>query len=562
MKKIDSILNYIVLALGLSYFVCSIFIINDNKIFHILNSLIINIILIMYILNSMKNIKIYKYIFPSLIALILIVSMMTGMKKKEVMLSSFVNKSLNEVLSYSKLNNIIIEQTYEYSDNVEEFYIISQDLDTSTPLKEVTKLNIVVSEGPNYDKKVIIPNLIGLKLEDLKDKIKNLKLNNVIVKFVKNDSEKNTIITQNNRGELKRNSELIFEVSLGPVILDSEIEMIDLKNMSLFDATLWLNQNSIKYNLNYEFDELKKDYIISQDIKENTKIKPSTTTINIIVSKGKSIIVENLASMTSDEIIDWVSKNNLKVEFTEENSTTIPKGNVISFNYKENDSIASGTLIKVIISKGKLLFPEFKTLNEFKVWANENNITYNEEYQMNNDVTKGGIIKFSCNKGDIIEPSTVIKVMISTGKPIKVPNFYNLNQNSINISCNNLGLICAFYDAGYSSIASGNAINQDIVANAVVTNGTYIKIGISKGPATTYTVRIPSATIASCSGDSAKAIETLRTYLNNNYPGVTFNFITKTSSIFTFAGNIHESSEVSDGTNVTQGKTYTVIITK
>ena len=40
-----------------------------------------------------------------------------------------------------------------------------------------------------------------------------------------------------------------------------------------------------------------------------------------------------------------------------------------------------------------------------------------------------------------------------------------------------------------------------------------------------------------------------------------FNFVTKASSVYQFAGNIHESSPIKDGSKVTQGKTYNVWIT-
>ena len=35
------------------------------------------------------------------------------------------------------------------------------------------------------------------------------------------------------------------------------------------------------------------------------------------VSKGKSIIVPDLTTMTVEEITDWIIKNNLKIEFEE-----------------------------------------------------------------------------------------------------------------------------------------------------------------------------------------------------------------------------------------------------
>ena len=63
-------------------------------------------------------------------------------------------------------------------------------------------------------------------------------------------------------------------------------------------------------------------------------------------------------------------------------------------------------------------------------------------------------------------------------------------------------------------------------------------------------------------GNASKTISTLKAYFAKNYPDVTFSFETKASNIYSNAGFIHESSQVTDGTNITQGKSYKVIITK
>ena len=42
---------------------------------------------------------------------------------------------------------------------VEEYYVINQDIEPDTKLNEIKKLTIAISEGPNPEKEVIIPDM-------------------------------------------------------------------------------------------------------------------------------------------------------------------------------------------------------------------------------------------------------------------------------------------------------------------------------------------------------------------------------------------------------------------
>lgn len=567
--KIPIVFEIILLLVSIGYFLYSLIFVNDGQLFNIINSFLIVFFSALLLLNQLTNKNYYKIL--SIIIVILFVgcnvlNSANAFTKKIELLGNFNNKEINEVLKWAKENNIAIEQIYEYSDNIKEFCIISQDISSTTPLKDVTKIKLIVSSGPNYNKEVIIPNLVGSKIEDLIKTKNNLLLNNVEINYVKSDEEKDTIIEQSLKGQYQRNTKIVFTISLGNNILN-EIEMIDLKDKTLFDASLWLKQNGINYDISYEFSKKPKNIIISQNIKEKEIIKIESDKVSLIVSKGESITVPNLINMSSDEIINWISDNNLKIEFSEIYHTSIPLGNIISANYKEGDIIEDGALIKIVTSKGQIKFPTLTSLQDLRNWANNYNLTVDEQYSTNNNIAKGNIISANYKEGDSVDPNKPISVIISIGKPITVPNFYNMNKNDITNKCSTLGLVCSFYESSYSNIAIGNAITQSVSAGATVTSGKTISIGLSKGPAQTFTLKLPQATIQSCIGDANCTINKLKTYLINNYPGVTFTFEIASSSTFNNAGFIHENSgkiggTVSDGSNVTQGNTYKIIITK
>ena len=568
-SKIAIVFEIILIIISVGYFIYSLIFIKDSQLFNIINSFLLVFFAVMLLLNQLTNKSYYKIISIIVVigfALCNVLNSVSAFTKNIISLGNFSNKNINDVLVWAKENNIEIEQIYEYSDNIKEFFIISQDIDSNTPLKDVTKLKLIVSSGPNYNKEVIIPNLVGSKIDDLL-KIKNeLLLNNIEINYVKSDLEKDTIIEQSLKGQYQRNAKITFTISLGNEVIE-EITMIDLVDKNIFDASLWLKQNGINFDVIYEFSDKTKGTVINQSIKTNDVIKIVNDKVSITVSKGQSITVPNLLNMSSNDVINWISENNLKIEFNEIYHTTVPLGNIISANYNEGDIIEDGTLIKITTSKGQIKFPKVDSLQDLRNWANGYNLEVEEQYATNNDVGVGGIISASYNEGDVVDPNTPISVTISTGRPITVPNFYNMSKNDINYKCQSLGLICSFYEGGYSNIQSGNAISQNVSAGATVTKGKTISIALSKGPAKTFTLKLPQATISSCIGDASCTINKLKSYLDNNYPGVSFTFETASSSTFNNAGFIHENSgkvngTVTDGSIVTQGNTYKIIITK
>ena len=75
--------------------------------------------------------------------------------------------------------------------------------------------------------------------------------------------------------------------------------------MSLFEATLYLKRNGINNDLKREFSsKVKKDYVLNQDIKAKTKVKPGRDKVVLTISDGKEIKVPDFAARTSDDVVE------------------------------------------------------------------------------------------------------------------------------------------------------------------------------------------------------------------------------------------------------------------
>lgn len=554
--KISRVIIFISIIIGLIFLGYIALNINKNNLVLLLNSLLLTLISIILLFPSKK-------INNGLIGIFLIC--ITGLnaytfakpeEKKEIkFVANMYNMKLTEVLEYAKNNNIELIQNYDYSDYVDKYHIISQDINNED-LKNITKLNIIISNGPNYNADASIPNFVGLKLEELLKYKKENFLNNIEISFTKDDSEPNTIIYQSKTGNIKRNTKIEIKVSKKEF---SQIEMIDLKEKSLFEAKLWLEQNSINYKLEYDFDKIDKNFVINQSFETGSTLE-ETTTVTLTISKGPSIKVPDLKEMTTEEIMKWITDNNLEIIYKEEYNKDIELGKIINVNYEQDEIIEEGTEIIITTSKGSLKMIKFTTLFDFKEWANNNNIKYEIEYNFSDKVSKGDLIRSSHEENAIISDNDTVTLTLSNGKAVTVPNFKGMNKSEITKKCNSIGLTCQFKDYGYTTSTKANiAVTQSVSSGKQVVSGSYVTISLSTGIAEVFTIQINETDLVI--NNSSKTIERLKSLFTNKYPGVTFKFVTKASNTYNNAGFIHENSAVKNGTKVTQGKTYTVTIT-
>ncbi len=395
----------------------------------------------------------------------------------------FTNKSLTEVVSWASKNNITLHQEYEYSDMISEYHIISQNMKPGTNIKNIKSLTVAISDGASPDKEVVVPDMTTWDSERALNFINENYLTNVSVEFVKSDKVKDTVIEQSKSGNMKRSDALKLTFSLGEEEL-SEVKMIDLTNKTKFEAEFYLKQHQINYEIKNAFsNKIKRGNVSKQSIRagDTVKVNDEDHKVIVTISKGKKIKVPNLKDMSVTEITNWIIKNRLKLEFADQYDEKIKDNKVISANYKTGDIVEQGTLIHVIISKGKLVMPKFSSLSEFYEWADKYSIHYEEKYEFNNDVAAGEVIKYSHKTGDVIKNNDTIIITISDGKKREVPNLVGLSKSDIISKLKKLDLGYSFVYKNSSSVSKDKAISQSISAGSNVSSGTTITVTLSNG---------------------------------------------------------------------------------
>lgn len=512
----------LVLFASLAYFIISLFYTEAEEFPTLISSLLLMLFTLVFVSSSITtNRKNKSGFFLSgllLLGYLVFGQLMTFdiIKFPSNKVIDFTGKELTEVIKWSEKYEVDIIQDYEYSDMISEYHIISQDVQAGTKVKDVDSITVAVSEGPNPSKEVVIPNMVTWDADRVLEFIKENHLSNVEVEFVESPKEVNTVIEQSKSGNLRRDEELRLIFSYGEELGYDEVKLKDLSGLSKFEATFYLKQ----YHLNYKFEEVfsknvKRGYVVKQSIKPGTMVSVDGKTITISISKGPEIKVPNLKEMSMTEITEWVITNKLKLEFTDKYDDTIDENSVISANYEKGEIIAEGTVIEIVISRGKLVMPKFESYNEFREWAEKYEIKYEEEHEFSSSIDAGEVISYSYKVGETIKNNDAIVVTLSDGKEASVPNVVGSTKSQASTKLKNAGFGYSFVYSYSNSVAKGKVIRQSISAGSKVAEGTTITVTISNG-------KRPASSSSSSGGSSSGGSSKPATPTCDTSKGATF----------------------------------------
>lgn len=396
--------------------------------------------------------------------------------------SDFRGKAVTDAIEWAAAKKITVTQEYEYSDMVDEYKVISQNVKEGTLLKKIKEITLSISEGPNPSKEIIVPSMITWDSERVLEFIKKNYLTNVEVEFVESDKMKDTVIEQSTSGNLKRDDKLKLTFSYGEELGYEEVSLIDFTGMTKFEVEFYMKQHQLEYEFDYDFSsKIKKGKAIKQSIKAGKKVKVKDEKIKITLSKGPKIKVPNLKKMSAAEISEWAIRNKLKIEFTDDYDDSVKENEVISVNYKKNDVVEQGTVIKIVLSRGSLKMPKFKSLSDFREWADKYKVKYEEKHEFSDDVKSGEVISYSYKTGAVIKNNDSIIVKISDGKKCKVPDLDGLTKSEAISRLEKANLKYTFVYKASNKVSKDRVISQSMSSGSEVAEGTTVTVTLSNG---------------------------------------------------------------------------------
>lgn len=481
-----------------------------DQIYRIINSLLLLFIIIGLLLSFKNLLYKNKTIQMNITAfLILITLMFNGLYITNIIklpqqshIINFENTSLTQAIEWTDKNNIKNNETFEYSDNIKKYNIINQSEKEGTLTKNIKSVDFIVSNGPDYNKEVILSDMTGQNVNDVLKFINNNHLKNVQINFEENvETDKNYVIKQSSTGKIKRSDAIIFTVSLGEKSKLNAIKLKNLTNESLLNASVYLGQNGIIYELKYEFsNKIEKGNVISTNIKKGTSLKADDKIV-LTISKGKQIKVPDFKNKSLSYITKWMIYNNVQINYLEEYSD-IKQGYAIKSNYNKGDIIEEETTIDITFSKGILKMKSFKNISEFKSWADSNNIKYEIKEEFN-DLDKDTIIKTSIKDGEKIKQDDTIIVYVSKGQAVTVPDFNGKTKANIQKECNSLGITCSFTSQYSSKVTNDTMISQSIKAGEKISKNDTLSIVIATNKKENTTNKSTSSNSSSSSNNTS-----------------------------------------------------------
>lgn len=276
-------------------------------------------------------------------------------------------------------------------------------------------------------------------------------------------------------------------------IVKSPISVVpDFSNKSLTEVMKWASKNNILVNQDYEYSDMIPEYkVISQSI-DSGKSLSGIKEIDISISDGpnpyKEIIVPSMIGWDDERVINFIKDNyleNVKVEFVKSSKpvdTVIEQSS--SGNLKRNDEL------KLTFSYGEELgYSEYTLIDftnkskfEIEFFMKQHQLKYEFEYVFSSKIKKGYGVKQNIESGTKVNVNdTVVKVSISKGPKIKVPDLTNMSVDEITEWAIKNKLKLDFKDSYDDTVDEGEIIKTDKNVGDILEQGTVVTVTLSRG---------------------------------------------------------------------------------
>lgn len=285
--------------------------------------------------------------------------------------------------------------------------------------------------------------------------------------------------------------------------LNTKTVLPDMVGWKEEDVNLWASENKVMLRYTEEYsDEIISGLVISQSPEEGETVEKGSF-LEVVISLGAdpSILVEvpDFQKMSQGEIEAWAEKNYMtKVRITTQNSQTVEIGEVISFTVNDTSVIGKevrrDSPIYIIISKGtgengNITVPDFTamTLEQANTFAMDNKIELELEEVFDEMIPKDQIMSQDIDMDEIIKEGDTIKLMVSLGPEIIMPNFYSYSSDMASTIASQNGIM-VMIEEKYSAKEAGQLISQSISAGSLYDPEDILTLKYSLG----NTILIPS----------------------------------------------------------------------
>ena len=201
---------------------------------------------------------------------------------------------------------------------------------------------------------------------------------------------------------------------------NQEVEVKQYCGLPLEEAVALIAADELQHSISYAYSvEYEKDIVINQNIAEGQRVKKGRF-IELTVSQGKqTFVMPQIEGMTLSEANVTLGNNRVQLQTTETVSDEVPAGRIISQEPKQGEEVATGSVISVVVSKGKeIVVPDLRgrTEDDAMVYLVLQGLTLGETTRQESfEYEEGFVIGQSLNPGDPILEGNSIDLVVSSG---------------------------------------------------------------------------------------------------------------------------------------------------
>lgn len=366
--------------------------------------------------------------------LVIVLGYTTYYQMTRVKMPNFVDKQITEVRKWATENKMELDLKPAYSLKVESNDVIKQENTAGKKVKKGSTLNFTVSEGPDPEEVIPLPDFKELAQPQAEEFLEKNKAENmsIITEYSdKVDKGKFTRIEFGNKDitaeTYRRRDSVNIYYSKGKETFEKNIAVPSFNGKMKTDVEEWAKKNEIA--MTYEevdSDKVEEGKVISQSIPKDKKVAKKDK-MSVKISLGKAIIVPYYANYSAETSLSAVEGMEINVQ--QVFSDGVPYGQLISQSIEAGTKLTAkdSKTIKVVYSYGqpyiksyfgqlegdipKFIYDDFNSKGA--------NITY-DTYYVDSDAEKGEIVKMSVYN-QYIASNAYITFGISNGRFASLP---------------------------------------------------------------------------------------------------------------------------------------------
>ncbi len=210
----------------------------------------------------------------------------------------------------------------------------------------------------------------------------------------------------------------------------------------------------------------------------------------LFLSGCAKVTVPNVVGLTQAAATTAITEAKLKLgNVTQQNSSTVATGNVISQDPASGSSVAEGSPVNLVISSGPpmVTVPNVVGLTQAAATTaiTEAKLTLGKfTQQSSNTVATGNVISQDPASGSSAAEGSPVTLVISSGPPmVTVPNVLGLTQTAATTAITEPKLTLGkVTQQNSNTVVTGNVISQDPASGGSTAEGSPVNLVVSSGP--------------------------------------------------------------------------------